>query len=110
MTHASIPDNPTVESERRQVFFGSALGIPTFYIQKNTPNRFMLKILKKVTRTRLSRRYPGYIRVYQLEYRKALVKIIEKDGQDLMELMGLRETLRDLKARIEDPEKSFRGR
>jgi hypothetical protein len=105
VTHASIPDNPTVESERRQVFFGSALGIPTFYIQKNTPNRFMLKILKKVTRTRLSRRYPGYIRVYQLEYRRALVKIIEEDGQELMELMGLGESLRDLKARIEDPKK-----
>jgi hypothetical protein len=37
--HQSIPDNPTVESERRQFFFGSAIGIPTFYVHKNSTNR-----------------------------------------------------------------------
>ncbi len=31
LTHADIPDHPVVESERRQIFFGAAVGIPTFY-------------------------------------------------------------------------------
>ncbi len=103
VTHPSIPDTPTVESERRQIFFGSAIGIPTFYVRRDTANQFMLKILKKVKKTRLSRRYPGYFRVYNLEYQKALVALIEEDGLDLIELMDLQETLRKLKARIEDP-------
>ena len=34
--HEAIPDTPTVESERRQIFFGTAIGIPTFYVLKNT--------------------------------------------------------------------------
>jgi hypothetical protein len=30
ITHQSIPDNPSIESERRQIIFGQAIGIPTF--------------------------------------------------------------------------------
>jgi hypothetical protein len=102
-SHEAIPDDPNVESERRQVFFGASIGLPTFYIHKNTPNRFILKILEKTARTRLSRRYPGYIRVYRIEYLRALVTIIEEDGRELIALMGFSDTLRDLKARLEDP-------
>ncbi|MFZ2632517.1 MAG: hypothetical protein WAX48_13120, partial [Desulfosalsimonadaceae bacterium] len=56
VSHFSIPDAPTLESERRQIFFGSAIGIPTFYIHKKSKNRFMQKIIKKTVKTRLSRR------------------------------------------------------
>jgi hypothetical protein len=63
----------------------------------------MLKILKKTEKTRFSRRYPGYIRVYRIEYLKTLLKIIQEDGRDLIELMGLKETLSRLLHRIEDP-------
>lgn len=102
VTHASIPDTPTIESERRQIFFGSAIDIPTFFVRKNTSNRFMTKILEKTDRTRLSRRYPGYVRVYHFNFRKALIRTIEKDGADLIELMGLGDILRELKARVEN--------
>lgn len=34
VSHRSIPDDPTVESQRRQFFFGSAIGIPIFYVHK----------------------------------------------------------------------------
>jgi hypothetical protein len=102
-THAHIPDVPSVESERRQIFFGSSIGIPTFYVQKNSPNAFLEKILKKTKAIRPSRRYPGYLRVPIHEYRLALILVIREDAADLVELMGLRDTLNDLEMRINEP-------
>jgi hypothetical protein len=104
VSHSSIPDNPTVESERRQIFFGTAIGIPTFYVRKDTANQFMLKLLKRVKGARLSHRYPGYIRIYNVEYRRALIETIMEDGMDLIEIMGLSEVMERLKASIEEPE------
>ncbi len=102
-THAHIPDVPSVESERRQIFFGSSIGIPTFYVQKNSPNAFLEKILKKTKAIRPSRRYPGYLRVPIHEYRLALILVIREDAADLVELMGLHDTLNDLEMRINEP-------
>ncbi|MGD9289930.1 MAG: hypothetical protein PVG74_20090 [Desulfobacterales bacterium] len=102
--YQDIPDNPFTESERRQIFFGAAIGIPTFFIRKDSPNRFMQKIIKAVKKTRLSRRYPGYIRVHNIEYRKALVDIIRRDAADLIEVLDLQETILDLHQRLCDPE------
>jgi hypothetical protein len=53
---------------------------------------------------RLSHRYPGYLRIYNLEYRKALVEVLREDGADLIELMGLEGTVKDLERRIEEPD------
>ena len=103
VTHGDIPDDPTLESERRQVFFGTAIGIPTFYVHQKTRNRFLHRIINRTRRTRMSRRYSGYIRVYNEEYRRALLSVIREDGPDLIEMMGAEETLRDLTHRIEDP-------
>ena len=103
ITHAHIPDTPFIESERRQIFFGSAIGIPTFFVRRDTPNAFMEFILKRTRNTRPSRRYQGYIRVYNLAFRKALVEILRTDAADLVEMMGLGETLADLYRRIETP-------
>ncbi|MEW5802458.1 MAG: hypothetical protein AB1847_10205 [bacterium] len=103
VTHAYIPDDPSTESERRQVFFGTAINIPTFYVRKGTQNQFMMKILKKMDKIRLSHRYPGYLRAHNLEYRRALIKIIKEDAADLIELMGLHTTLSELESRIENP-------
>jgi len=102
-THAHIPDVPSVESERRQIFFGSSIGIPTFYVQKNSPNAFLEKILKKTKGIRPSRRYPGYLRVQIHEYRLALILVIREDAADLIELMGLHDTLNDLELRLKEP-------
>jgi hypothetical protein len=104
LSHAHIPDDPTVESERRQVFFGAAIGIPTFYARRNTDNQFLNKILQKMERTRFSRRYPGYIRGHHKEYRKALLSILKEDGADLIEAMGLTQTLDDLERRLDEPQ------
>lgn len=104
ITHRHIPDDPNVESERRQIFFGTAIGIPTFYIRKDTSNKFMLKILKNTSNTRFSHRYPGYIRIYGKEYQRALIKIIMEDGKELIEMMALEGTMQSLRERIDYPE------
>ncbi len=101
--HADIPDDPVVESERRQIFFGSAIGIPTFYVHRETRNRFMKHILSRTARIRLSRRYPGYLRVYNMEYRRALLSLLREDGAHLIGSMGLDDTVRDLADRVASP-------
>jgi hypothetical protein len=102
-THAHIPDTQSVESERRQIFFGAAIGIPTFFVHRNSTNAFLEKILKKTSGIRPSRRYPGYQRVEVHEYRRALIQVIREDAADLIELMDLHDTLNDLELRINEP-------
>lgn len=104
VTHAMIPDDPFVESERRQVFFGSAIGVPTFYVAENTPNMFLRRILPLARGTRRSARYPGYLRVHTKEYRHALRALIEADGPELMEMFNLRPELDRLRAMLDDPQ------
>ncbi len=101
VTHADIPDTPEVESERRQIFFGAAIGLPTFFVRARTPNRFLSRLLSRTARTRDSHRYPGRLRVYHVEYRRALVALLEQDAPDLIEAFKMRDTIRDLKDRIE---------
>jgi len=104
VSHGHIPDTPFVESERRQIFFGMSIGIPTFYVQRNTRNLFLLKILAKTERSRASRRYPNYLRVYQQDYCRALIKLLREDGADLIEMFGFSALLDDLSRRLEQPE------
>ena len=101
--HNHIPDNPTVESERRQALFCAAIGIPTFFVRKNGANLFMTGILEKTGGIRPSRRYPGYLRVQLHEYRKALLEVIRRDGADLIEALDLRATIDDLALRLDEP-------
>ncbi|MEZ4600048.1 MAG: hypothetical protein R2940_09725 [Syntrophotaleaceae bacterium] len=104
VSHRHIPDNPFIESERRQMFFGAALGIPTFFVQKRSRNLLLSRILKRTEGIRASRRYPGYLRVPVAEYRKGLLKTLLEDGADLVESLNVRETLNDLRLRLEAPE------
>jgi hypothetical protein len=100
--HESIPNDPFVESERRQIIFGSAIGIPTFFVHRNTSNAFLKRLLEKTQRIRSSRRYSGYIRIYNIEYRRALLDIIRNDAADLIEMLDLKETVNDLERRINE--------
>lgn len=104
-THAHIPDEPSVESERRQIFFGTAIGLPTFFVSRNSRNAFLDRILKKTAGIRPSRRYPGYLRVQIHEYRRALLRVLREDAADLIELMGLHDTLNDLELRLAEPDR-----
>src|SRR5262245_54499767 len=69
--HVDIPDSPFIDSERRQIFFGAAIGIPTFFVRRDTTNQLLRAILSRTKRTRASRRYSGYLRVHNDDYRRA---------------------------------------
>jgi hypothetical protein len=101
--HAHIPDNPFVESERRQIFFGAAIGLPTFFVHKQTTNHFLRNILTQVQNTRISRRYTKHIRVHHKDWCLALVHVIQKDAADLIEMMNLQPLIQDLEQRLKDP-------
>ena len=104
VTHACIPDDPFIESERRQIVFGAAIGIPTFFVRQDLGNALMKRIVEKTDGVRASRRYPGYYRVRNLGYRRALLQVIREDAPDLIEMLHLRETLDDLAVRLDDPD------
>lgn len=101
VTHGCIPDTPAVESERRQVFFGTAIGIPTFFVAAKTKNRLLRRILAGTRGTRPSRRYAGTVRVPNVAYRQALIRLIREDAADLIEALGMQDTLDDLTDRID---------
>jgi len=87
------------------------VGIPTFFVQKGTLNHLMARILGKTAGVRPSHRYPGYLRVQNHEYRKALLKLLREDAADLIEQMGMQGTIDDLQRRLDDFEhQSVAGR
>lgn len=100
--HKDIPDDIHIESERRQIFFASALDIPTFYVSEKTGNEFLLSIIKDCPQVRKSNRYKGYLRVKTDEYKAAIYNKIVKDIGCLGEDKHIRETLNDLSARLSD--------
>jgi hypothetical protein len=51
----------------------------------------------------MSHRYPGYLRVVNADYRRALVETIQEDGRELIVLLGLADTLERLRACIDSP-------
>ncbi len=103
-SHADIPDTPFVESERRQIFFGVAIGLPTFFVRQDSGNHFLHYLLKHTRNTRTSRRYAGYVRVQHHEFRLALVRVLRQDGADLIEMMRLQPRVEDLEQRMTDPQ------
>jgi hypothetical protein len=102
--HRHIPNNPTVESERRQIIFETAIGIPTFFVHAKSPNKFIQKILARTQKTRFSSRYAGYVRVYNIEYRKTLIKVLREDAADLIEVLDMKDTVDSLERRIGEAE------
>ena len=100
VSHADIPDHPFVESERRQIFFGAAAGIPTFYVRMDTPNRLLARMVKDTPNTRASRRYSGYTRVCTADFQCMLVNRLKQDAPELIEMAGLQPLIEELEARI----------
>lgn len=103
VTHAHIPDNGDVESERRQIFFGAAIGLPTFYVKRRSGNLFLRELAAGTEGVRNSRRYSGYLRVPHDRFRLAAAEFIRREGRELIEQMGLEDVMRDLPARLRRP-------
>lgn len=79
VTHADIPDDPCTESERRQIFFAAAIGLPTVFIRANTGNKLLRRILALVERQRPSRRYRGYVRIELAAYQRACLNLLRRE-------------------------------
>lgn len=91
--HHHIPDNPFVESERRQIFFAASIGLPTFFVHADTGNHLLRRILGRVQGQRHSRRYKGYIRVGIAAYQQACLQTIREEGGWLLDASGVKEEL-----------------
>jgi hypothetical protein len=92
-----------VESERRQVIFDCAIGLPTFFVDEATTNQFLKAVLSHTHEIRPSRRYPGYSRVRTDEYRQGLLRLLRQEAPDLVEMLGMGEVLDELEHRIAEP-------
>jgi hypothetical protein len=110
VSRTSIPDTPEVESERRQIFFATAISLPTFFMRRDSGNVVLSDLVSRVHKVRGSNRYPGHLRVHVQEYRLALIDFIHSEGADLVELFGAGELLRNLRARILDPSQGASGK
>jgi hypothetical protein len=104
VTHAHIPDSCFVESERRQFFFASAMGLRAVYVRRDTPNLFLQRILKHCQRARPSARYGGYLKVYLQDYQQALVSLLRVDAAALIASQELEDVIEDLELRVRAPE------
>ncbi len=100
--HAHIPDDPDTESERRQLLFAAAAGLPVAYIRRATGNRFLRKVLARTRRTRPSKRHPQYFKVWIDDYRQALAEVLAADGAPLLDAEATA-ALADLRARLAQP-------
>ncbi|MDZ7641474.1 MAG: hypothetical protein U5J62_05560 [Desulfurivibrio sp.] len=69
----------------------------------------MASIIARTSGVRVSRRYPGYLRVGQREYRLALLARIREDAADLLEAYRLAPLLSDLERRLLEPESCGAG-
>ena len=108
-THADIPDDPDTESERRQLLFAAAAGLPVAYVRRATRNRFLLQVLARTRRTRPSKRHPQYFKVWLDDYRQALAELLAADGTPLLDAEATA-MLADLRARLAQPlERSSAG-
>lgn len=111
ISHRQIPDNPVVESERRQLMFAAALGVPTVYVRRNSRNQLLRRILKRAGKIRVSRRYPGYLRIPLQDYQLALIDLLNAEAADLISDFDLANTLGELRQRLLNPaERSAAGR
>lgn len=108
-THAQLPDDPSSESERRLPFFCAALGLKAFNVRLQTPNDLVRKIAA-LTKHSSGSRHSGYVRLELSEYRLALLRLIEEDGSDCVELLGLRPMIAELRARIQHQELTAYGK
>ena len=110
-THHDIPDDPSTESERRQIFFGRAIGLPVFYVRNDTRNSLLKEIVQRTAGATFSRRYSRYIKVFHASFQKALLQTLIQEGADIIDLLGVQPTIADLKARMENyDEQSVAGK
>lgn len=108
--HHHIPDNPFIESERRQILFATSIGLPTFFAHADSKNHLLRRILSRVQGQRHSRRYKGYIRVKVADYQQACLQTISEEGGWLLEAAGVKDNLTRMKAILSGKKKNAAAR
>lgn len=78
--HQDVPDDPRSQAERRQMLFHAAIGVPFFYVHRNTRNRFLLDMLARTRGVRASKRYPTHFKVGMAAYGQALCDWLRTEG------------------------------
>ena len=109
VTHDDIPDIPEVESERRQIFFGSAIDIKTVFIHEKSPNHFLSTLLSTLQRRKKlnkSIKYPGYLKLHIQEYLVGLVDFLEDEAAESLHAPDLSRMIRNLRRRIQSPKEN----
>jgi hypothetical protein len=106
ISHSDIPDDTVTESERRQIFFSSAIGIPAVSIREKNPSKFMSSITALASSIRKSDRYQGQLRVRVREYRMALIKMLRED-KALVQLFNAHPLLDKLEERIRSKDSTY---
>ena len=109
-SHEHVPDTPLVESERRQIFFSSAIGLRSFYVRNGSRNQFLQDVLQRCRRVRRSARYPGYLKVYIDDYLAALIELLQTAAAREVEALQVSESLADLERRVRDPRRATSAR
>jgi hypothetical protein len=100
-----------VESERRQLFFATAIGLRAVLVTAGGPSRLLQAILERTARLRPSRRHAGWLRLRIDEYQRGLLALLQAEAPDLIAALSLTETLAELARRLEEPsEGSAAGR
>ncbi|HEX9626919.1 MAG TPA: hypothetical protein VGA00_08295 [Acidiferrobacterales bacterium] len=102
-THADLPDDPFSESERRQILFAAAAGLPAIYVRKDTRNRLLGTLVSMADGVRTSRRQPAYLKVPLAGYRAALLRLLGRDAPGIVEHLDAGPWLDDLAERLADP-------
>jgi len=100
ITHDHIPDDPCTESERRQIFFAAAIGLPTVFIRADTKNKMLRRILALVDRQRPSHRYKGYLRIEVAAYQLACLQLLRQKCGWVGEVRGVNEDFDILEAML----------
>ncbi len=100
VTHAHIPDDPSTESERRQIFFAAAMALPTVFIRADTKNRLLRRIIALVERQRPSHRYKGYLRIEVAAYQLACLELLRRQCGRMGAVQGVGEDFDLLEAML----------
>ncbi len=108
--HEHIPDDPGTESERRQIFFAAAIGIPTVFIRADTGNRMLRRIIALAERQRPSHRYKGYLRIEIVAYQQACLELLRRHCGGIKEFPGASEEIDRLDAMLNGSEPTAAAR
>ncbi|MCK7467335.1 MAG: hypothetical protein MZU91_03795 [Desulfosudis oleivorans] len=93
-----------MKAKERQIIFGSAIGIPTFFVHRNTGNTFLKRIVKNTQRVRSSAAIKDMTEFTTWSTGAPYWILFAMMPPISSEMLGMRETILDLGYRINEPD------